>query len=239
MPSGTIGHQPYWTASLGTSFLAPAICKDYISRPLQAHHSSLLKHTFYIPHGSSPRYYSVPSISSSTLVKMMIILLVYLAVTACALTPNRAGTLQIRNDYESRNLDTISNIYNMTIFPNNLPVLKDGAKAVPPGLFNINATGRVTPIGNFSGFDDSIEYFFALAPVAGQNNLNTSFFSNDSSAVIREAKVVEFASGCPEIAASTVYLAIGMVNGSTSEPIGDLFTTLKQASFVRMLLPVL
>lgn len=30
------------------------------------------------------------------------------------------------------------------------------------------ATGRISPLGNFTGFDDSTEYFFALSPIPGQ-----------------------------------------------------------------------
>lgn len=123
-------------------------------------------------------------------------------------------------DYVTRNLQTIQSIYNLTVFPNNVPILAHGASAVPGGLFNENATGRVSPVGNFSGFDDSIEYFFALAPAP----------SNGTDGVgIYEANVVEFTSGCPTVAASTVYLRTGTVNGTTGAFIpSNTTTTLKQ-----------
>ncbi|KAL1304697.1 hypothetical protein AAFC00_003648 [Neodothiora populina] len=126
-------------------------------------------------------------------------------------------------DYAARNLDTISKIYNLTVYPNNLPIVQHGAAAVPPGLFNVNATGRVTPLGNFTGFDDSVEYFFALAPLPQANGAGVGFY---------EAEVVEFTSGCPEVAASVVYLRSGQVNQTTGAFIASPFTTtLKQVAF--------
>jgi hypothetical protein len=127
-------------------------------------------------------------------------------------------------DYAQRNLNTIERIYNLTVYPNNAPIVNQGASAVPPGLFNDNATGRISPLGNFTGFNDSIECmtcsfgvepferriltyhsppdFFALAPTpqasAGQG--------------IYRAEVVAFTSGCPEVATSLVYLRTGSVS---------------------------
>ncbi|MCJ1413606.1 hypothetical protein MMC19_007728 [Ptychographa xylographoides] len=95
-----------------------------------------------------------------------------------------------------RNLHTISRIYNLTVYPNNVPVITNVRGAVPSGLFNENATGRVTPVGTFSGFQDSIEYFFGLAPIPHPPT-NIAF---------SKADVVEFTSGCPEVASSVVYL---------------------------------
>ena len=110
-------------------------------------------------------------------------------------------------DYAQRNLDTIRKIYNLTVYPNNAPIVAQGAAAVPPGLFSQNATGRVSPVGNFSGFDDSIEYFFALAPTPQISN-GIGFYAAD---------VVEFTSGCPEVAASLVYLRTAHINKTTGE----------------------
>jgi hypothetical protein len=59
--------------------------------------------------------------------------------------------------WSQRNLNTIEKIYNLTVYPNNVPIVSIGASAVPAGLFNENATGRISPLGNFTGFDDSIE----------------------------------------------------------------------------------
>jgi hypothetical protein len=110
-------------------------------------------------------------------------------------------------DYAQRNLDTIRKIYNLTVYPNNVPIVNRGAEAVPPGLFNQDATGRVSPVGNFTGFADSIEYFFALAPTPQLSN-GIGFYA---------AEVVEFTSGCPEVAASLVYLRTAHMNKTTGE----------------------
>jgi hypothetical protein len=98
--------------------------------------------------------------------------------------------------------------------------LEEGAAGVPPGLFNENATGRVDPVGNFTGFDDSIEYFFALAPVPS---------TNLASAVISRIQITEFSSACPNIAASVVYLFCNVEN-QTSPDNGKTLGPLKEVS---------
>jgi hypothetical protein len=108
-------------------------------------------------------------------------------------------------DYAQRNLDTIRKIYNLTVYPNNAPIVAKGAAAVPPGLFSQHATGRVVPVGNFTGFSDSIEYFFALAPTP----------QAEGGIVFYQADVSEFTSGCPEVAASLVYLRTGHYDEKT------------------------
>lgn len=110
-------------------------------------------------------------------------------------------------DCAQRNLDTIRRIYNLTVYPNNIPIVNHGAEAVPPGLFNLDATGHVSPVGNFFGFADSIEYFFALAPMPQISN-GVGFYAAD---------IVEFTSGCPEVAASLVYLRTARYNKTTGE----------------------
>lgn len=121
-------------------------------------------------------------------------------------------------DYAKRNLNTIRKIYNLTVYPNNVPIVNKGASAVPPGLFNVNATGRVSPVGNFTGFDDSIEYFFSLAPTP-QSEAGLGFY---------EADVLEFTSGCPEVAASLVYLRTGHVSDNGTLDKTKPTTTLSQ-----------
>jgi hypothetical protein len=113
------------------------------------------------------------------------------------LIPSTWSLSRERKHWEQRNLDTITSIYNLTIYPNQLPVLNQGAAGVPPGLFNKQATGRVDPVGNFTGFNDSIEYFFALAPVPQMSLASTA---------ISRIQITEFSSACPDIAASVVYL---------------------------------
>lgn len=60
-------------------------------------------------------------------------------------------------DWYNRNLNTVRAIYDMTVYPNNIPILLGGGKAVPPGLFAEHATERVSPVGDFEDFEDSIE----------------------------------------------------------------------------------
>ncbi|KAF7309266.1 Secreted protein [Mycena indigotica] len=117
----------------------------------------------------------------------------------------------------TRNKNTIQTIYNLTIYPANAVIITQGAAAVPPGLFATNATGRVAPVGEFDGFQDSIEYFWGLAPLP------------NTGGVIVSATLQEFTSGCPEVAASTVYLRINSVNDDGSD--AGFLTTLKQTAF--------
>ena len=124
------------------------------------------------------------------------------------------------NYHEQRNFRTISKIYNLTIYPNQLPILQHGAAAVPPGLFNQNATGRVDPVGNFTGFQDSIEYFFALAPVPQANPTSQAFSS---------IQITEFTSGCPDVAASVVFFFTSVVNANSSNN-GKPLPPLKEVS---------
>lgn len=121
--------------------------------------------------------------------------------------------------YVKRNFDTISAIYNRTVYPTNLEFITNGSASVPKGLFNENATGRITPVGNFTGFEDSTEYFFALAPIP----LPPSYTA------FTKAQVVEFTSGCPEVATSVVYFTTSVVNANSSDN-GKYVTTLKQVS---------
>lgn len=141
----------------------------------------------------------------SVLKARLLPIILTLSYCPTALTLRAAG-LKLPQ-WSTRNLHTIQNIYNLTVYPNNKPILENGAAAVPPGLFNNKATGLVSPIGNFSGFDDSIEYFIALAP-APQNDPGVAFYA---------AEVVEFTSGCPDVAASVVYQQTGTVDPVTAE----------------------
>ena len=85
----------------------------------------------------------------------------------------------------------------MTIsYTDNAPIIQQGVAAVPAGLFNQNAAGRISPWVTSPAFEDSIEYFFGLAPV-----LVPPLYSAFTS-----AKIVSFSSGCPEVVASVVSL---------------------------------
>ena len=114
--------------------------------------------------------------------------------------------LPATQDCTARNLNTIQRIYNTTVYPNNVPIVYNGASAVPPGLFSNNTRGRVSPVGNFTSYDDSIEYFFGLAPLPQNNSAGVAIY---------EADIVEFTSGCCEVASSVVYLRTGKVRKSS------------------------
>jgi hypothetical protein len=107
----------------------------------------------------------------------------------------------------------------LTVFPNNIGIIESDGKTVPAGLFSQLATGRVDPLGNFTGFTQSIEYFFALAPVA----------TAPSFGAITKAEVVEFISGCDELAASSVHLTVSVVNPNATNN-GQLLGTIKQVT---------
>jgi hypothetical protein len=97
-------------------------------------------------------------------------------------------------------------VISVTVFPANTRIIAGGAAAVPPGLFNVNATGRITPVGQFVGFEDSIEYFFGLAPIP----------EGDDPSAITKVTIVSFTSGCPEVVSSIVYLTVSTVNPDNS-----------------------
>lgn len=122
-------------------------------------------------------------------------------------------------DYALRNYNTISGVYNLTVYPKNLPLFLNETDIGLP-FFNENVTGRVTPLGNFSGYEDNIEYFWGLAPVP----------VDPSTAAISQAVVTQFSSGCPEVAASTVELTVTNVVGPNN---GTFITKLKERAFWR------
>jgi hypothetical protein len=138
---------------------------------------------------------------------------------ACLILSTWSLPLQMRH-YEQRNLKTITSIYNLTVYPNQLPIFELGAAGVPPGLFNENTTGRVDPVGNFTGFDDSTEYFFALAPVPQ---------ANAASVAISSIQITEFSSACPNVAASVVYLFCSIEDPSSPDN-GRSVAPLKEVS---------
>ncbi|KAI9732313.1 MAG: hypothetical protein M1834_001520 [Cirrosporium novae-zelandiae] len=88
-------------------------------------------------------------------------------------------------------------------------------------FFNSQTTGRVIPLGAFSGFDDSIEYFRGLAPIPT---------ARDSYIAFTKGLVVEFINSCPEVAASTGYFYMNVANLGSSDD-GKLISVLKQTAF--------
>ena len=119
--------------------------------------------------------------------------------------------------FQQRNLNTITALYNRTVYPTNLEFIVNGSSSVPKGLFNANVSGRITPVGNFTGFQDSVEYFFALAPIP-QPPLYYGF---------SKIQIVEFSSQCPGVAASEVYFTESVINPGAAND-GQTIATLKQ-----------
>ncbi|KAK3900428.1 hypothetical protein C8A05DRAFT_17269 [Staphylotrichum tortipilum] len=125
--------------------------------------------------------------------------------------------------YARRNLKTISTIYSLTVYPRQLPIFQAGGAGVPKGLFNNDVVGRVDPVGNFTGFEHSIEYFFALSPLPQGNPVN---------AAITGYQITEFSSQCRDVAASVVYLYCSIVNPGAPDH-GTPLPPLKQVAFWR------
>ncbi|KAJ3331383.1 hypothetical protein HDU93_009778, partial [Gonapodya sp. JEL0774] len=65
---------------------------------------------------------------------------------------------------------TVFNIYNLTIFPNNLAIISSGK--VPPRTFADPAGGRIWPIGTFDNTEDTVEYQFGI--FGSQNSSNAA-----------------------------------------------------------------
>ncbi|KAJ7304863.1 hypothetical protein DFH08DRAFT_976462 [Mycena albidolilacea] len=100
----------------------------------------------------------------------------------------------------------------VTVFPVNAKIIAEGAPAVPPGLFNANTTGHVTPVGEFFGFQDSFEYFFGLVPLPS---------GSPSNGAISKATLAEYP--------STVYLTLSTIN--LDNLTGPFITILKEIAF--------
>ncbi|MCJ1318139.1 hypothetical protein MMC15_003466 [Xylographa vitiligo] len=137
--------------------------------------------------------------------------------------PGAPTQLPTHLNFQDRNLNTIQKIYNTSTYPNNQAFILNGSSAIPPGLFNENASGRIAPIGNFTGFEDSVEYFFGLTPPPQAPVWDTW----------TSAKVVSYTSGCPEVASSVVYGTTTGVNPDVPETYGKYISTIKQVAFWR------
>ncbi|KAI9748684.1 MAG: hypothetical protein M1815_003041 [Lichina confinis] len=125
-------------------------------------------------------------------------------------------------DWAARNRATIERIYELTLYPNQLPILQGGAAAVPERLFANGTRGRITPVGSFEDLEGTVEYFWGLAPVPqGPNGI-----------VLNRAEVVSFQSQCPEVASSVVYLYTSRYNAETGT-LGEEISILKQIAFWR------
>lgn len=105
---------------------------------------------------------------------------------------------------------------------NATPFLENGVDALPQGVLNENATGRIGPVGNFSGIKASAEYFFGLGPQAA-DPFYIAWTSMD---------VTSFSSECPEVAASKVKIGTSIVNPGHPDD-GKYMSTLVQTAFWR------
>lgn len=125
----------------------------------------------------------------------------------------------VPGNWSIRNYNTVSSVYNLTVYPRNLPLFLNQTDIGLP-FFDANVTGRVTPLGDFSGYEESIEYFWGLAPVP----------IPPSTAAISKAVLTHFTSGCPGVASSTVEFTVTNVVGPLN---GTVITKLKQVAFWR------
>ena len=156
------------------------------------------------------------------------LLLLGSSLVASRATPNSGATTDIAEraadnkavNFVKRNLDTITKIYERNVYPTNLEFITKGPSSVPPGLFNANASGRITPLGNFTGFNDSTEYFFALSPVPQA----PTYYG------FSKIQIVEFQSQCANIASSVVYITMSVINPGAANN-GTVVGTLKQVHY--------
>ncbi|KAF3931350.1 hypothetical protein ABW19_dt0210360 [Dactylella cylindrospora] len=128
-----------------------------------------------------------------------------------------------REPFWTRNYKTIYQIYNFTIFPNQLPIIANAANPNIPQiahLFSPTVAGRIQDIGNFTNFRTSIEYFFGLAPIPREPLF----------VAISGFDLTQFSTDCPEVAASTVYFTISVADPAQPN-FGKVITYLKQTGF--------
>ncbi|KAK6523083.1 hypothetical protein TWF694_005981 [Orbilia ellipsospora] len=126
-------------------------------------------------------------------------------------------------DYYIRNLNTISQIYDFTVYPKQLPIIAQVVSGSIPelaALFNPNVAGRIQDVGSFTNFRTSIEYFYGLAPTP----YAPSYLGFSS------AEVTQFSSSCDSVASSTVVFTISVVDPSQPN-YGTVVTYLKQTGF--------
>ena len=162
---------------------------------------------------SCPFFEGLPSVES--IMSPLSLSLIFLcSVLATGLPEKNSGH---QTNYQQRNLETITKIYERNVYPTNLQFIANGPKSVPSGLFNENATGRITPLGNFTGFNDSTEYFFALSPIPSPPNYIG----------MSKIQVVSFQSQCAQFASSITYFTISVINPNATNN-GQFISNLKQ-----------
>ncbi|KAI9684421.1 MAG: hypothetical protein M1829_002231 [Trizodia sp. TS-e1964] len=153
---------------------------------------------------------------------------------ACSLAA--LGVQASLNNDGRRNLKTIRSIYDLTVYPNNLALVQKGSSAVPKGLFAENASGRVDPLGNFTGFDDSVEYFYGFlrrvhpSYEALSKQRQAPLPQPPTYGVFTRADITSFVSGCADVAASVVEFEVSVVNPGAPNN-GQHISKLKQVAF--------
>ncbi|KAF4636875.1 hypothetical protein G7Y89_g1198 [Cudoniella acicularis] len=136
--------------------------------------------------------------------------------------PASTNTTTTEVDFRTRNYNTLAGIYEFASWPKSAVFIKNGVSAIPPGLFNANASGRISPVGNFSGIEQTAEYFFGLSPQA-----EAPFYIGWTSFEIHQ-----FSSECPEVASSKVWGRTTIVNPGAPND-GEYLSTLMQQTFWR------
>ncbi|KAH6665455.1 hypothetical protein B0J14DRAFT_569058 [Halenospora varia] len=125
-------------------------------------------------------------------------------------------------DFRTRNYNTLYGIYDFASWPKSAAFIKDGVKAIPPGLLNVNATGRISPVGNFTGIEQTGEYFFGLSPQA-----EAPFYIGWT-----DFQIHQFSSECPEVACSKVWGRTTIVKPNATNN-GEYVSTLMQHACFR------
>ena len=141
-----------------------------------------------------------------------------------ALSPSPRNSKSLNNTtkipaFQRRNLATIQKVYSLNLYPTNLAFLDN--QTVPPGLFDEHASGRITPLGNFTDFAESTEYFFGLS-LTPEDPDNLAF---------TKVEVVEYQSSCAEVASSVAWLYLGVYNPGAANH-GQVVSVLKQVRLV-------
>jgi len=86
--------------------------------------------------------------------------------------------------YELANLNVTRTLYDGLLFPSAANIIAAGV--YPAGIFNANASGRITPVGEFDDQIGSFEYFYGLASVVDMIQANfIKLFARDNEVSIR------------------------------------------------------
>ncbi|KAI4162772.1 MAG: hypothetical protein LQ342_003659 [Letrouitia transgressa] len=115
------------------------------------------------------------------------------------------------HEFEKRNFETIEKIYSLAIYPRNVALSVAGSSVVPEGLFNQNATGRITPVGNFTAtvVDSTSENFGQYVTTLKQ----TAFWQFD-----KDGAVLRYDAWLPSLRLFTSTLNFGHLGNAIDPP---------------------